>query len=405
MDNRIVAINQMDFLLFYNLPLLPDHFITTDTLASALYKFYCTMENITVFNTQSAPVPYALFVDRHGILTSREVREKPLKRERRPAFPRENELIQPDSQGRSLAERENLKKDVIFKMLLNDQNYAEAVVTPFLRAFWGHLTEVKDLRLKTLSLQGSTKDSRAVSPDVVWQSQATGDVFLIEMQRRSQDFYSQRLSLYDGKLRVTLAEKGSGWDYNQVSVFVIGLADFDLQRPPCDDYIYEYVSMNPKDNKDLLTGRDWKILADLKNARTLRSKNYTEREKWIYLLNNFHKLKRIPAFLKEGYFENVIKIAKNLNRTKMEELMDLFWENLRDDVNREKIAKVRAEGEAKGRAKGRAEGRAEGVAEGLAKGMNKIIKYFISAHPSCTIQDVSTQLGVEEQLVRSVFPG
>lgn len=351
------------------------------------------MDNFTVYTKQPVPVPYALFVDRYGILTNHEVRESSPKRERRPAFHGEDELIQPDTRSPSLMQRENLKKDVIFKMILSDQNYAEEVATPFIRAFWGHLTEVTDLKLKTTTLQGSTVDSRDAFPDTVWQSQKTGNVFLTEMQRRRQNFYNQRLSLYDGKLRASLAKKGSDWDYNQVSVFVLGMADFDLERPDCGDYIYEYVSMNPRNNKDLLTGRDWKMLADLKKARSIRPKAYTERGKWIYLLNNFHKLKKIPAFLKEGYFENVIKIAKNLNRTKMEELTDFFWENYQKDLARE--------AEEIGMARGMAEGKAEGKAEG----MNIVIKSYLSTNPYCSIQDAAAQLGVEEQLIRSLCPG
>ena len=68
----------------------------------------------------------------------------------------------------------------------------------------------------------------------------------------------------------------------------------------------------------------------------------------------------------------------------MEELADFFWEILQDDLAREARAKAEAEGE--------------------AEGMNKIIRYFISTHPAYSIQEVAAQLGVEEQLVRSVFP-
>ncbi|UAY56113.1 Rpn family recombination-promoting nuclease/putative transposase [Arachidicoccus terrestris] len=340
------------------------------------------MDNIIVSSIPSASVPYGLVVDRLGRLTNREVRERPLKRDVRPQFRKEDELIQP-GQSPSKEQLENLKKDVIFKMLLGDEDYAKQVAIPFIKAFWGHLTEVTDLKLKTTTLTGSTKDSRNVCPDTVWQSQKTGDVFLIEMQRRYQDFYNQRLSLYDGKLRATLAKKSSDWDYNQVSVFVLGMADFDLERPASDSCIYEYVSMNTKNNQDLLTGRDWKMLIDLRKASRVRQAAYSERDKWIYLLNNFHKLKRIPAFLKEGYFDQVIKIAKNLNRTKMEELEDFFWENYQKDLAREAKAEERA------------------------IWMNKIkniIKSFISLHPNYSIQEAAAQLGIEERLVRSVFP-
>lgn len=356
------------------------------------------MENINVFNSQPPSVPYQIIVDRQGRLIDREVREGSYKREKRPVFQKEKGLIQAYDQPPTPAQQENLKKDAIFKMLLNEQKYAEEVATPFIRAFWGHKTEVSELKVITATLQGSTMDSRDAIPDTIWQSQRTGDVFLTEMQRRPQIFYNQRISLYEGKLRATLAEKGQGWDYNQVSVFVLGMAEFDLERPPSEDYIYEYVSMNPKNNKDLMTGRDWKMMADLKKAKKIKTGEYMEREKWIYLLNNFHRLKRIPSFLKGGYFDKVIEIAKNLNRTKMEELMDFLWEFHKKDLHREAMELAEAKGLAKGMAKG--------MTKGMAKGMDmvkNIIKSFISTHPSCSIQDAAAQLGVEEKLIKRLI--
>lgn len=73
------------------------------------------MDNVTVFSTRPASVPYGLVVDRYGRLANREVREDSLKRERRPRFRKEDQLIQPDTQSLSPAQLENLKKDVILK--------------------------------------------------------------------------------------------------------------------------------------------------------------------------------------------------------------------------------------------------------------------------------------------------
>ena len=122
-------------------------------------------------------------------------------------------------------------------------------------------------------------------------------------------------------------------------------------------------------------------------AKNIKLETYTEKDKWIYLLNNFHKLKEIPEFLKEGYFEKVIKIAKNLNRTKMEELTDFFWELYQQDLARE----------------AKAEGKAEGLEEGEANGMNVVIKSFILNNPNCSIQEAAAILGVDEQIVKPLF--
>lgn len=114
----------------------------------------------------------------------------------------------------------DLKKDMAFKLFLGDEQYKEEVAIPFHKAFRGHLIEITDLQLTTAPLIGSTLDSENHNPDVVWQCPHTGASFLTEMQRRRQVFYNQRISLYAGKLRSSLAKKSAKWDFDLVGVYV-----------------------------------------------------------------------------------------------------------------------------------------------------------------------------------------
>ena len=85
-----------------------------------------------------------------------------------------------------------------------------------------------------------------------------------------------------------------------------------------------------------------------------------------------------------------------------EELSAFFAKLYKEDLAREAAAIA----EARGFAKGEARGFAWGEAKGLAKAMNmmrNMIRSFISANPTCSIQAAAAQLGVEEQLVKEAL--
>jgi len=218
------------------------------------------------------------------------------------------------------------------------------------------------------------------------------------MQRQRQKFCSERISLYDGKVRASLARKSGKWDYQQVSVFVLGIADFSLSRQGPQDYLHEYASLNLNDRTDFLTGKDIKMLADLKKARKVNPKVLSERYKWLYLFNNFHSLKEVPSFLMEGYFATVVKIAQKLNRTKMEELMDFFTELHNED--REKRA------EARGIRRGVKKGKEIGKELGEERGRLETIRAFLQNGPKemkASAAQIAALFGVDEKLIEPLL--
>lgn len=313
---------------------------------------------------------------------------------------------------------EDLRKDAAFRLFLGNNLYKKEVAIPFHRAFWGHRAKIKDLVLKSNDFKGATLDSRNMAPDIVWQEPNTKSVFLTEMQRERQLFYGDRVSLYEGKARCLFAIKGIDWDFQQVPIHVLGLADFDLNRKNRMDYIHEFISTNQKDPEELFCGKDWKMLIDLPKFRKAVPENYSERDKWLFILNNFHNLRETPTFLKGGYFEDVIEIAKQLNQTKMEEFMnmldDFHWRDrvrklerlTKERVEENAIAVGRTQGRAEGIIEGKAEGKAEGLIEGEVKGTINTIKSFLAANPNLlkkSVKDVAAMFQVDEQLVRPLM--
>ncbi|UAY55423.1 PD-(D/E)XK nuclease family transposase [Arachidicoccus terrestris] len=142
------------------------------------------------------PGSYGMYVNRWGKLTSHEVQERP---DSLKGYKKEAGSIQTAARPLSNRQRADLKKDLVFKLLLGSEQYKKEVILPFHKAFWGHLTTIRDLTPAIPPLTASTVDTRTVNPDVVWQDPKTGAVFLTEMQRRRQEFYSQRISLYEGR--------------------------------------------------------------------------------------------------------------------------------------------------------------------------------------------------------------
>lgn len=222
------------------------------------------MHQQSCFCIQPVPASYGMFVDKHGNLGNHVVMERA---GRAGPVRRPDVLLKPLDASDAEKERMDLKRDILFKMFLGDEQYKEEVAIPFHRAFWGHRIPIGDLDLKTAPIKGNTADARNIDADIVWQTPDTGAVFLTEMQRDRQDCYSDRLSLYESKVRATIAPKGSRWDFCQPPVFVLGMADFNLHRAGAGDYLHEYASINIRDSRDMFTGKDWKMLADLEKAR------------------------------------------------------------------------------------------------------------------------------------------
>jgi len=368
------------FIIFYN----------NKDFGGLLLKIYCEMDHVNLIAGQPPFVSYAMFVDRHGQLADQEQEVCENKNHDQPTgFRKEEPLIQESDSNLSEKQREDLTKDLVFKLFLGNEEFKEEVAIPFHRAFWGHKTKINKLELKTAPINGSTLDSRKIDPDVVWQDPENGNVFLTEMQRNAQPLYAQRISLYGGKTFATLAVKGSDWNFDLVSAFVLGLANFDLNREGPMDYIHEYASINVNCKEDFLTGQDWKMLTDLKKARTFQPEVFTERDKWIYLLNNFHhfdELENMPAFMVDGSFDKVLDIANKIKREKMDELMDFISELHQGD--RERAAKE------------------EGIEIGEGKGIAKAIRAFIANNPNAkrmSSQEIAATFNTEEPLVKSIM--
>jgi hypothetical protein len=358
------------------------------------------MDHVNLIAGQPSFVSYAMFVDRHGQLADQEVCENKI-REQSTGFRKEDALIPESDSGLSEKQREDLRKDLVFKMFLGKEEYKEEVAIPFHKAFWGHKTKINNLELKTAPIDGNTLDSRKIDPDVVWQDPDNGNIFLTEMQRNAQPFYAQRISLYGGKTFATLAVKGSAWNFDLVSAFVLGLANFDLNREGPMDYIHEYASINVNCKEDFLTGQDWKMLTDLKKARAFQPEVFTERDKWIFLLNNFHhfdELENMPAFMLDGSFDKVLDIANKIKREKMDELMDFISELHQGD--RERAAKE------EGIEEGMEKGLEKGMEKGMEKGIVTAIRAFIAQNSTenrMSPQKIAAMFNIDELLAQSIM--
>jgi len=361
-------------------------------------------------------VPSRLYVTGNGQLAWGEVaeRESALEAGLNPGpdgsgLRKENSGLWTDTALKVLAE--DLRKDAAFRLFLGSETYKKEVAIPFHQAFWGHKTKITDLVLKSNDFKGSTLDSRNMVPDIIWQEPNTASVFLTEMQREKQLFFGDRISLYEGKARCLFALKGNNWDYKQVPIYVLGMADFDLNRKSRVDYMHEFISTNQNDPEEMFCGKDWKMLVDLPKFRKKAPADYSERDKWLFILNNFHNLKQTPAFLKGGIFEDVIEIAKKINQTKMEEFMNMLdeihWQGRIRKIERLTRAHVEKCVRAEVKEEVKAEVKAEIKAEAVEQGKIETIRLFLANCPNNfkkSVKETAALFQVDEQLIRSLMP-
>ena len=121
----------------------------------------------------------------------------------------------------------------------------------------------------------------------------------------------------------------------------------------------------------------------------MRPEQPTEQFKWLYLLNNFHRVAQMPDFMKTEKFNKVITIANQLKRCKMEELMDFIHQLHKQDLQREAERKA----EARGEKKGKEEGKLEAVQNYISAQAKKL---------TLNIPEIAAMFKVDEQLIRSM---
>ncbi len=185
---------------------------------------------------------------------------------------------------------------------------------------------------------------------------ATGERFIVEMQKAKFDFFKDRALFYATFPIRDQAKKGD-WDFELAAIYLVAVLDF----------VYDEAEERRKFRRDVaLRDQDGELFFDKLHFRFLQMPLFIKQEdelethfdKWIYFLKNLESFDHIPQILNEPIFQKAFTIAEvaNMNpdqRTTYEESLIHYWDIKGVVTTAYKTGKV--------------EGKVEGIAEGELK--------------------------------------
>lgn len=189
----------------------------------------------------------------------------------------------------------------------------------------------------------------------------SGEKIIVEMQNRYQTYYRDRAVYYMSSEVVRQARKGK-WNYKLTPVYGIFMMNFDWKEHEIDRLREDICYMDTYNHK-IFNDKIRMIFLKLPLMRKDEDSCENDFERWIYILKNLEKMKKMPA-----QFTAANPIFGRLNETARVAALSVderteYERSLK--AYRDNYAIMETE---------RSEGRAEGLAEGLARGRAEIVK-------------------------------
>ena len=252
--------------------------------------------------------------------------------------------------------------DFGFKKLFGTEMNKELLIS-FLNALLEGKEEIDDIKYRnTEHLGAGVKDRKAVFD--VYCENASGERFIVEMQKAEQDYFKDRSVFYSTFPIQEQAKRGQ-WDYQLKSVYTVGILNFVFPNNEYSPGCYHHtVKLMDVDDKHIFYNKLTYVYLEMPKFTKKEDELATMFDKWLYVLRNLSRLLERPAALQERVFTRLFEQAEIAKLTKEER--DEYAESVK--VYRDLINVVNT-AERKGKKQGFAEGRAEGLAEGIEKGL------------------------------------
>ncbi len=183
-----------------------------------------------------------------------------------------------------------------------------------------------------------------------------GEQFIIEVQRSKQENFKKRAIFYTSRLISEQAPRGkrAEWSYDIREVYLVALLDsFSLDGTPELEYLHDICLCYRNSGKVFYQELGYIFLELIKFVKTEEDLE-TDLDRWLYVLKNMSRMKKVPVYLRKPVFEKVFQIASYSSLTKEEKRMyDISLKRKWDNQNALNYA------------------RKEGIKEGIKKGMEE----------------------------------
>lgn len=302
--------------------------------------------------------------------------------------------------------------DFGFKFLFGSEPSKELLID-FLNQLFKGKKVITDLIYNKNEHSGPVSGSRKMIFDLTCTGQ-NGEQFIIEVQRIRQQYFKDRAVYYCSRLIHDQAPKGKDWDYSLKEVYFIGIMDSVLEDSSPAECLH-YVRLAYEK-----TGRDFYkklglIFIEIPKFTKTDKELKTGVDKWLFVLKNMSRLKKVPVILNTRIFSKLFNIAAVSNLTKedyMKYEKDLMasWdeyaikktiEHDRQMAREQGREEGREEGREKGREEGREKGREEGREEAIGLKNYEFVKNLLLAN-EFSIVKIASFANVSEAFVRKV---
>ena len=206
-----------------------------------------------------------------------------------------------------------------------------------------------------------------------------GSRIIVELQKRKQDSYAERMLYYSMHQVLKQVEAGAS-SFDFCPIYVISIMDFTIDQNNGLSDVKTVYRLIEETHRNLLTDRLTYIFIELpKFVKTAEELDGNVLEGMYFCLKNMPLLQERPNALKHGVFDIIFEIGELLEMD--EETRNKILENMtteRDLKNQLEYA--------------RKEGRAVGLAEGLAEGQSETIRKMIAG--GIPLDAIANALGI-----------
>lgn len=262
----------------------------------------------------------------------------------------------------------DLLDDDAFKLVFGQESTKDVMIE-FLNQVISDRTIV-DVEFMDKEMHPHDRDRKTSVYDLFCKTD-DGSRVIVELQKRKQDSYAERMLYYSMHQVLKQVEAGvSSFDF--YPIYVISILDFTLEQNEEIPEVKTVYRLLEEKHQRLLTDRLTYIFLELpkvkKNADELDGSIL---EGMCFCLKNMYRLKERPNALTHTVFDKIFGVSEFLEME--EDTREKILSNMTTERDlQNQFAYARQEGLAlgleEGRAKGLAEGRAEGRATGIKEG-------------------------------------
>lgn len=203
--------------------------------------------------------------------------------------------------------------DFGFKRLFGSAPNKELLID-FLNELFKGRKVITNLTYNKNERPGPRAKSRKMIFDLTCTGQ-DGEQFIIEVQRIRQQFFRDRAIYYISRLIHDQAQQDSKWDYSLKEVYFIGLMDFAFEDSDAEKCL-QRVHLAYEDSGKTFYEKLGFIFIEIPKFTKKEKELKTGIDKWLFILKNLSRLRKIPVILNTRIFAKLLKIATVSNLTK-----------------------------------------------------------------------------------------